>query len=105
VDPPKDKTSKSGYGQDKSHMETLIEKIYIIKGSGAQGSVDLDSLTNFPQVIMPPKFKAPEFVKYDGIGYPCTHLCMFCRKMAPYGDNHPLLCQVYPNSLTGLTAT
>ena len=34
---------------------------------------------------MPPKFKAPEFVKYD------AYLHMFCRKMAAYGDNHPLL--------------
>ena len=50
-------------------------------------------------VIMPPKFKAPEFVKYNGTRDPYAHLCMFCRKMAPYGDNHPLLYQVFPNSL------
>ena len=49
-------------------METLAEKLQIIEGSSAHGSVDLDSLTNFPQVVMPPKFKAPKFVKYDGIG-------------------------------------
>ena len=54
---------------------------------------------------MPPKFKAPEFVKYDGTRDPCTYLCMLCRKMAPYGGNHPLLCQIFPNSLIGLAAT
>ena len=54
---------------------------------------------------MPPKFKALEIVKYDGTGDPCVHLCMFCRKMAPYSDNHPLLCQIFPDSLVGLTAT
>ena len=43
-------------------METLAEKFQIVKGSNTHWSVDLDSLTNFPQVIMPPKFKAPEFV-------------------------------------------
>ena len=74
-------------------------------GSSTYGSVDLDNLTNFPQVIMPPKFNAPEFVKYNGTGDPCIHLCMFCRKMTPYGDNHPLLCQIFPNSLTGPMAT
>ena len=62
-------------------METLTEKIHIIEGSDTRGSVDLDSLINFPQVILPPKFKAPKFVKYDGIKDPCTHLSMFCRKM------------------------
>ena len=104
-DPPKDKTSKSGYCQVQSQMETLIEKICIIEGSGTRWIVDLNSLTNFPLVIMPPKFKALEFIKYDGTGDPCTHLCMFCRNMAPYGDNHLLLCQIFPDSLTGPTAT
>ena len=82
---PKDKTLEFGYGQVKSQVETLTEKIPITEGSGARGSVDLDSLTNFP-----PTFKSLEFFKYDGTGDPCTHLRMFCRKIAPYGDNHPL---------------
>ena len=86
-------------------METLVEKIRIIEASSTRGRVNLDSLTNFPQVIMPPKFKAPEFVKYGGTGDLCTHLRMFCSKMAPYGDNHLLLCQIFPDSLTGLVAT
>ena len=64
-------------------METLTKKIHIIEGYSAQGNVNLDSLTNFLQVIMPPKFKTPEFVKYDGTGDPYAHLCMFCKKMAP----------------------
>ena len=54
---------------------------------------------------MPPKFKALEFVKYDGTGDPCMHLRMFYRKMAPYGDNHPLLCQIFPDNLTSPVAT
>ena len=80
-------------------------KLRIIEGSNAHGSVDLDNLSNFSRVIMPAEFKAPKFVKYDGIGDHCTHLCMFCRKMAPYEDNHPLLYQIFPDSLTGLMAT
>ena len=64
-------------------MEALTEKIHIIEGYGARGNVNMDSLTDFPQVIMPPKFKAPEFVKYDCTGDPYAHLCMFCKKMAP----------------------
>ena len=47
----------------------------------------------------------PKFVKYDGIGDPCTHLCMFCRKMASYVDNHHLLCQIFLDSLTGPITT
>ena len=86
-------------------METLVEKIHIIEGFSARGSVDLNSLTNFHQVIMPHKFKALEFIKYDGIGDPYAHLCMFCRKMTPYGDNHLLLYQIFHNSLTNPVAS
>ncbi|KAL0015475.1 hypothetical protein SO802_002544 [Lithocarpus litseifolius] len=62
-------------------------------------------LANCPQVIKVPKFKAPEFVNYDGTGHLRVHLRVFCRKMASYGDNQPLLCQIFPNSLTGPAAT
>ena len=48
MDPSKDITLESGYGQVKSQVETLVEKLRIIEGSSAHGSVDLDSLTNFP---------------------------------------------------------
>ena len=72
TNPSKDKDPKSAYGQVKRQVETLVEKFRIIEGSNARRSVDLDSLTNFPQDIMPPKFKVPEFIKYDGIGDPCA---------------------------------
>ena len=54
---------------------------------------------------MPPKFKAPKFTKYNHTGDPCTHLRMFYRKMAPCGDNHHLLYQIFLDSLTGPMAT
>jgi len=53
---------------------------------------------------MPPKFKAIEFIKYDGTRDPFTYLRNFYKKMAPYGDNHPLLYQIFPGSLTNPTA-
>lgn len=99
MDPLMDKTLESIYGKVKSQVETLTEEIRIIEGSDAWGIVDLDSLTNFPQVIMPLKFNTPEFVKYDGTGDPYAQLCMICRKMTPYGDNYPLLCQNFPLQL------
>ena len=39
------------------------------------------------------------------IGDPYAHVRMFCRKISPYGDNHLLLCQIFPDSLIGPTAT
>ncbi|KAK9991428.1 hypothetical protein SO802_026413 [Lithocarpus litseifolius] len=81
VDPPKDKTSKSSYGEVKSQVET--EKICIIEGSDARGSVNLDSLTNFPQVIMPPRFKAPEFVNWKEMANAFLKYYRFKTKITP----------------------
>uniref|UniRef100_A0A2N9EG40 Reverse transcriptase domain-containing protein n=1 Tax=Fagus sylvatica TaxID=28930 RepID=A0A2N9EG40_FAGSY len=49
-------------------------------------------------------FKAPEFEKYNGRGDPMIHLQMYCRKMAPYADNEPLLIQTFQDTLTGNAA-
>ena len=68
MDPPKDRTSESSYSQVKSQVKTMTEKIRIIEGSSARGSVNLNNLTNFSEVIMPLKFKALKFIKYDGTG-------------------------------------
>ena len=92
MDPSKDETTESSRSQVKNQVETFTEKMRIMESSCSRGSVNLDSLINFPQVIMPPKFKSLEFVKYDGTGDPCAHLCMFCRNMAPSRDNN--LCFV-----------
>ena len=58
----------------------------------------------FPKMTMPPKFKAPEFEKYNGRGDPMIHLQMYYRKMAPYADNEPLLIQTFQDTLTGHAA-
>uniref|UniRef100_A0A2N9F828 Retrotransposon gag domain-containing protein n=1 Tax=Fagus sylvatica TaxID=28930 RepID=A0A2N9F828_FAGSY len=55
-------------------------------------------------MTVPPKFKAPEFEKYNGRGDPMIHLQMYCRKMAPYADNEPLLIQTFQDTLTGNAA-
>uniref|UniRef100_A0A2N9HA00 Retrotransposon gag domain-containing protein n=1 Tax=Fagus sylvatica TaxID=28930 RepID=A0A2N9HA00_FAGSY len=47
---------------------------------------------------------APEFEKYNGRGDPMIHLQMYCRKMAPYADNEPLLIQTFQDTLTGNAA-
>uniref|UniRef100_A0A2N9ID85 Retrotransposon gag domain-containing protein n=1 Tax=Fagus sylvatica TaxID=28930 RepID=A0A2N9ID85_FAGSY len=58
----------------------------------------------FPNMTVPPKFKAPEFEKYNGRGDPMIHLQMYCRKMAPYANNEPLLIQTFQDTLTGHAA-
>uniref|UniRef100_A0A2N9EQ76 Integrase catalytic domain-containing protein n=1 Tax=Fagus sylvatica TaxID=28930 RepID=A0A2N9EQ76_FAGSY len=64
----------------------------------------LGHMSWFPNMTVPPKFKAPEFEKYNGRGDPMIHLQMYCRKMAPYADNEPLLIQTFQDTLTGNAA-
>uniref|UniRef100_A0A2N9FX97 Retrotransposon gag domain-containing protein n=1 Tax=Fagus sylvatica TaxID=28930 RepID=A0A2N9FX97_FAGSY len=65
---------------------------------------NFSSMSWFPNMTMPPKFKAPEFEKYNGRGDPMIHLQMYCRKMEPYADNEPLLIQTFQDTLTGHAA-
>ena len=47
--------------------------------------MDYQSLSLFPNVRLPPKFKMPTLDKFDGTGYPKSHLKMYIRAMQPLG--------------------
>ena len=54
-----------------------------------------------PDVVIPPKFKAPDFDKYRGTGCPSSHLTMYVRKMAAYAHDDKVLIHYFQDSLTG----
>uniref|UniRef100_A0A2N9IAM5 Integrase catalytic domain-containing protein n=1 Tax=Fagus sylvatica TaxID=28930 RepID=A0A2N9IAM5_FAGSY len=87
-----------------ARLIALEEKIRLIQGLNSFGNTDFSSMSWFPNMTVPPKFKAPEFEKYNGRGDPMIHLQMYCRKMAPYADNEPLLIQTFQDTLTGNAA-
>uniref|UniRef100_A0A2N9I4Q5 Uncharacterized protein n=1 Tax=Fagus sylvatica TaxID=28930 RepID=A0A2N9I4Q5_FAGSY len=84
-------SQKGKDSQLDSKIDSLEEKIRLIQGLNSFGNTDFSSMSWFPNMTVPPKFKAPEFEKYNGRGDPMIHLQMYCRKMAPYADNEPLL--------------
>ena len=49
---------------------------------------------------LPPKFKTPTLDKFDGTGYPKSHLKMYMRAMQPLGAIEELLAQMFQNTLT-----
>ena len=96
--PPRPSTPPKPKGKDSqidSKIDSLAEKIRLMQGLNSFGNTDFSSMSWFPNMIVPPKFKAPEFEKYNGRGDPMIHLQMYCRKMAPYADNEPLLIQTF----------
>ena len=44
-----------------------------------------------PNIVIPPKFKVPDFDKYKGATCPKNHLKMYCRKMGAYTKDEKLL--------------
>jgi hypothetical protein len=99
--PPKPEGKDS---QLDSKIDSLEEKIRLMQGLNSFGNTNFSSMSWFPNMTMPPKFKAPEFEKYNGRGDPMIHLQMYCRKMALYADNEPLLIQTFQDTLTGHAA-
>jgi hypothetical protein len=103
--PPPPTPPKEGKdSQLDSKIDSLEEKIRLIQGLNSFGNTDFSSMSWFPNMTVPPKFKAPKFEKYNGRGDPMIHLQMYCRKMAPYADNEPLLIQTFQDTLTGHAA-
>jgi hypothetical protein len=54
-----------------------------------------------PNVVIPPKFKVPDFEKYKGNTCPELHLVMYVRKMSAQIGNDKLLIHCFQDSLTG----
>ncbi|KAK2455735.1 hypothetical protein QL285_003159 [Trifolium repens] len=54
-----------------------------------------------PNVVIPHKFKVPDFEKYKGNTCPRAHLVMYARKMSTQTDNDKLLIHYFQDSLTG----
>ncbi|KAL4298390.1 hypothetical protein GQ457_12G001480 [Hibiscus cannabinus] len=82
----------------------LEEIIREMQGGNIYGGVDARDLSLVTDLVTPPKFKIPEFEKYDGTTCPLTHLTMYCRRMPSYLENEKLLIHCFQDSLSGSAA-
>ena len=87
----------------KSKLEILEERLRMIEGVSACEFGDAVGLCLVPDVVIPPKFKVPEFEKYRGATCPKSHLLMYCRKMAAHAHDEKLLMHFFQESLSGTT--
>ena len=76
-------------------MEQLFQKF-----QWKEDAMNFHSLSLFPQVRAPPKFKMPSLDKFDRTGYPKAHLKMYIRALQPLGATEELLAQMFQNTLT-----
>ena len=65
--------------------------------------MDYESLSLFPNVRLPPKFKMSTLDKFDWTGFPKPHLKMYMRAMQLLGVIEELFAQMFQNTLTEAT--
>ena len=58
-----------------------------------------------PNIVIPKKFRVPEFIKYTGTQCLITHLKAYCNKMAEVVDDDKLLIHFFQDSLSGAALT
>jgi len=51
-------------------------------------------------IVIPPKFKVPEFEKYKGASCPQNHLTMYCKKMVAHVGDEKLLITLPPRQFS-----
>ena len=62
--------------------------------------MDAIELSLVPDVVIPHKFKMPDFVKYNGMTCLKAYMIMFCCKMASHTWNDKLLIHYFQEILT-----
>src|ERR1051325_5341625 len=78
----------------------LKEQLRVLNGNDSVG-LDVADLCLVSDVMIPPKFKMPNFEKYKGVSCPETHLKMFVRKMVAYAHDENFLILCFQDSLSG----
>jgi len=87
----------------KNKLEFLEERLRAIEGGGNFGFGNAAGLCLVSDVVIPPKFKVPEFEKCRGASCPKNHLTMYCRKMAAHAGDEKLLIHFFQDSLASTT--
>ena len=87
-------------GEKKINKRISKMKEMINRARKMEDLMDYQSLSLFPDVRLPPKFKMPTLDRFDGTGYPQSHLKMYMRAMQPLGATDEQFTQMFQNTLT-----
>ncbi|XP_017640139.1 uncharacterized protein LOC108481531 [Gossypium arboreum] len=82
-----------------------LEEIFrVMEITYSHHGIDTKDLSLVPDLVLSPKFKMPEFEKYNGTSCPEAHITLFCRRMTGYVNNNQLLIHCFQDSLVGATS-
>ena len=76
-------------------LDLIEERLRAVDGFSDYPFVDMTNLCLVPDVVIPPKFKVPDFDRYKGTTCPKNHLKMYYRKMGAYLRDEKLLMHFF----------
>jgi len=83
----------------------MEEMLCAIEGGGNYAFANMAESCLVLDMVIPPKFKVPDFDKYKGTTCPKNHLKMYCRKMGAYAKDEKLLMHFFQESFAGAAIT
>jgi len=86
---------------DNKMLSMLEERLKAVEGAQHYRAMNAVDITLVPGIVIPPKFKVPDFEKYNGTRCPQEHLTSYVRKMAAYAHDDKLLIHFFQDSLSG----
>lgn len=84
----------------KENMQLLEKKFRDLKGDHVFGSAAKE-MCLVSGLVIPAKFKTPDFDKYKGHTCPKSHLIMYYRKMAAHVEDDKLMIHCFQDNLSG----
>jgi len=81
-------------------LSMLDERLKMVEGFSYHKAMNACEATLVPGLVTPPKFKVPEFKKYNGTKCPQDHLLSYVRKMAAHISDDKLMIHFFQDSLT-----
>jgi hypothetical protein len=82
-------------------IQLLAEKIRALESYVTPGVVNMSNMGLVEGIVIPQKFKAPAFDRYNGSSCPETHLQAFVRKISAYTMDQKLWMYFFQDSLSG----
>jgi len=80
---------------EREKFDHIEERSRVIEGGGNYAFIDMTELCLVPDMVIPPKFKMPDFDKYKGTTCPKNHLKMYYKKMRAYAKDEKLLMHFF----------
>ncbi|XP_050895901.1 uncharacterized protein LOC127102590 [Lathyrus oleraceus] len=87
----------------REEVVTIDKRLRKMEGDQIFGAAARD-ICLVSGLVIPPKFKTPNFDSYEGTTCPKSHLIMYYRRMAAHVENDKLMIHCFQDSLKGASS-